>query len=148
MRRAIIIHPIVLTLCIVHFASYLAFAQQKYWISFSDKHGTSFNPYEYFDQRTIEQRLRWGIPLTDSTDFPVNEKYLSQVSALVNDTLHSSRWLNGVAVIAGDNQIEKVKKLPFVIEAETMEMSDFSLLEIRAYIETTGVGSGTCNSFV
>src|SRR6187455_201290 len=73
---------------------------QKYWITFADKNGTTFNPTEYFDPRTIEQRLRWNIPVVDSLDFPVNEKYLSEVRDRVTGMSHESRWLNGVAVFA------------------------------------------------
>src|SRR5438067_91161 len=82
------------------FLSNLSFSQQKYWVTFTDKSGVVFNPYEYFDERTISQRISNHISLIDSTDFPVNEKFISQVASIVDRTSFSSRWLNGLAVYA------------------------------------------------
>ena len=91
-------------------------AQKSYWIFFTDKHGTSFDPYSYFAPEAIERRNRLGISLYDSTDFPVSEKYIAEVSAHVAAVGHSSRWLNGVGVDATDAQIAEVKTFPFVRE--------------------------------
>jgi serine protease AprX len=114
----------IFSLCIVHCAlciANVAVAQQKYWISFTDKNGTVFNPYEYFDQRTIEQRLLYHIPLSDSTDFPVSENYISQIKAVAEQTSYSSRWLNGVAAIVTDSQIELIKHFSFIKETQLIE---------------------------
>jgi len=113
---------IVYCLLIISFGN--AVAQQKYWIAFTDKNGTTFNPYKYFDQRTIEQRLRFHIPLADSTDFPVNENYVSQIKAIAEQTSYSSRWLNGVAAIATDSQIEIIKSFQFVKEIQPLYGQD------------------------
>src|SRR6185295_9184061 len=96
------------------------FAQQKYWVTFIDKNGTIFNPREYFDDRTIRQRMQYGIPLSDSSDFPVNEKYLEEINKNVSSSSYASRWLNGVAVMATEKQIEHVREFAFVKDAEEM----------------------------
>jgi serine protease AprX len=96
------------------------FAQQKYWVTFKDKAGATFNPYEYFDERTIAQRTAQHIPLADRTDFPVSEKYIAEVKSIVNATTCSSRWLNGIAVYATVEEIKKVKNLSCVSNVEAM----------------------------
>src|SRR5688572_12586982 len=89
-------------------------AQNKYWVSFSDKAGVSFNPYEYFSQRTIERRIRYGISLCDSSDFPVSQDYINNVKSLSDSLGWSSRWLNGVAVYASEKNINEISRLAFV----------------------------------
>ncbi len=103
--------------------SFTSMAQQKYWITFADKAGTTFFPNNYFDQRTIDQRISQHLSLNDSTDFPVSEKYIRQIASLVTKTSHSSRWLNGIAVYASQGELEKIKKLPCVADVEVMESS-------------------------
>lgn len=89
-------------------------AADKYWISFKDKNGVSFDPYVYFDQRAIDQRLARGISLTDSTDFPVSNRYLSAVSQFSDSVSYSSRWLNGVAVYTDASRASAISSLSFV----------------------------------
>lgn len=93
---------------------------KKYWVFFTDKQGVEFNPFEYFDPKTIQNRLLQNIPFPDSTDFPVNESYISGVRALVDSTSFATRWFNGLAVFANDEQIDKVQNLPFVLKVEPM----------------------------
>ena len=94
---------------------------EKYWISFKDKSGVTFNPSEYFCARTIAQRIEQSIPLIDSTDFPVNENYLSVVSSSCDSISYSSRWLNGVAVYCNASSKEIISRLPFVLSVIKME---------------------------
>lgn len=95
-------------------------SQSKYMVFFADKNGVEFDPFTYFDVKTIERRVKFNIPLDDITDYPVREDYVSTVSELVNGTTHASRWFNALAVIASPNQIEEVKNLPFVMEVEEL----------------------------
>jgi hypothetical protein len=95
-------------------------AQNKYWVSFTDKAGVSFNPYEYFSQRTIERRARYGIPLNDSSDFPVNEDYIRQVKNFSDSVGWASRWLNGITVFASEEEIKQLSELPFVADVEKL----------------------------
>jgi serine protease AprX len=94
-----------------------------------DKSGVRFNPYEYFDERTIEQRNAQCLPLCDSTDFPVNENYISLVRSIADSVSNSSRWLNGIAIYASSEEAEKIKQLPCVAEVEIMLRSSQSTVE-------------------
>lgn len=94
--------------------------QNKFWIFFTDKNGVTFNPEQYFDPKTIENRLRQDIPLIDSTDFPINENYITSVKSLVDSVSYATRWFNGIAVFASENQIDLVKCLSFVKEIVPM----------------------------
>lgn len=88
---------------------------EKYWISFTDKSGVEFDPYAYFSQRTIDQRLSQGLNLCDEKDFPVNENYCSQVLLLSDSVSYSSRWLNGIAAYTSPDRIESIKALPLFL---------------------------------
>jgi len=101
--------------------SQTCFSQNKYWITFKDKQ-TFFDPYNYFDERTIQQRLAQHVSLNDVTDFPVNENYIESVKKIVDSTSYSSRWLNGIAVYASEEKIEKIKELSCVSSIEEMNM--------------------------
>lgn len=95
-------------------------AQKKYWISFSDKAGVSFNPFEYFSQRTIERRIQYGIAPCDSSDFPVSENYICQVKTFSDSLGWPSRWLNGIAVYTSEENINRISRLPFVNAVEEL----------------------------
>lgn len=98
------------------------FAQHKVWVFLQDKHGTQFNPYEYFDTKAIARRQLEGIGLMDSTDFPVNEKYVQQVAQLVDTVCAVSRWFNAVACRASSQQVALLMQLPAVRAVEYMHM--------------------------
>lgn len=95
-------------------------SQDKYWVFFSDKKDVQFNPYEYFDKKAIERRIKNGIPLNDYTDWPVSETYLDKVISLVDSATKTSRWFNALAVFASSEQIDEVKELSFVSAVEEM----------------------------
>lgn len=96
------------------------FAQSpvKYRVYFKNKANQQFDPHVYFDQKAIERRLKQGLPLSDSTDFPVNPKYLTELERRVDALKMHSRWFNAAVVMATQEQIEEVAKLPFVAEIE------------------------------
>ena len=91
-------------------------AQNKYWISFSDKSGVSFDAHAYFNERAISQRIDNNISLSDSTDFPINPLYLSKVFQNSDSASWSSRWLNGVAVFTSPEKIKTISGFYFVKE--------------------------------
>ena len=103
-----------LFLSIFLFVVFNVFSQNKYVVFLKDKHETTFNPYTYFDAKAIERRMALEISLSDFTDFPVNEEYVSVISNNVNRVTGNSRWFNAVFVEAYSNQISEVEKLPFV----------------------------------
>ncbi len=97
------------------FSNILAQGQTRhYWVFFSDKNGVKFNPYEYFDPKAIERRLVQGLPLFDSTDFPVRQDYINAVKNIADSLNVVSRWFNAVSVVATKEQISDIQNLPFV----------------------------------
>lgn len=92
-------------------------AQGKYWVFFTDKKGVTFDPYEYFDEKAIDRRLKNNVSLDDITDYPVKQDYLDGVSELADSLSHHSRWFNAVATYAGSVQIAKIRRLPYVQKA-------------------------------
>ncbi|HLG02009.1 MAG TPA: S8 family serine peptidase, partial [Bacteroidia bacterium] len=87
-----------------------------YLVFFTDKNGTSFDPHAYFAPEAIARRVLNGISLFDSSDFPVNEKYLTAVGKIVDTLGYSTRWFNGVGVVATEKQAAQLRALPFVRE--------------------------------
>lgn len=90
------------------------FAQNCYWVFFTDKNNTTFDPYSYFDAKAIERYQLNKLDLYDISNYPVNERYTDAVNALTEENVGVSRWLNAQAVMATEAEIEQVKQLPFV----------------------------------
>lgn len=98
-------------------------AQNEYWVFFKDKNGVHFDPHEYFCSKAIERRLKGGILLYDSTDFPLSEKYVNEVMGLVDSITSHTRWFNGVSVVADSVQLQPVKELPYVRSIKLLQYS-------------------------
>jgi serine protease AprX len=103
------------------FIANIATGQGKYWVEFRNKAGVTFDPYTYLSERTISQRIAMHIPLVDSSDFPVNQNYIDQISALSDSVSWSSRWLNGIAVYTSEERINTIRLLSCVKDVEAME---------------------------
>lgn len=91
-------------------------AQNSYWVVFTDKQNTVFDPYQYFDNKAIERYKLNNADIYDITNYPVNEKYSSVVESLSQELVGTSRWLNAAGIIASPSQIDKIKSLAFVKE--------------------------------
>lgn len=120
MTKASGIQAFFYTLVLVAALSHFSIAQNKYRVYFKDKQ-TSFDPYSYFDQKAINRRIKIGINLLDSTDFPVNPNYLSTVLTLVDSARTPSRWLNNIAVFTSADKAAIIKTLPFVTYVEELK---------------------------
>jgi len=88
------------------------------WIFLKDKAGSVYDPYTWLDEKAIARRQREGFDLHHRGDYPVSESYLAQVRALSDTVLFASRWLNALAAYVQPEQLEALKKLPFVLEVE------------------------------
>lgn len=93
-------------------------AQTCWWVYFTDKKDVQFDPLSYFAPEAIERRVLHDLPLSDSTDFPVNENYLAAVASRVKESGYASRWLNAVEVVADEQQVQQLRSLPFVSAVE------------------------------
>jgi hypothetical protein len=102
------------SLVLMMFVLAFAHAQDYYWVFFKNKAGSTFNPYSYFDAKAIERYRMNGVSLYDSTNFPLNGGYVSQVEGVCEDFVGESRWLNAVGVGATPEQIAAIAEMPFV----------------------------------
>lgn len=89
-------------------------AQQKYWVFFQDKEGVEFNPYEYFDEKTIARREKQGVALNQMTDRPVKSSYVKKILDYKVEFVSQSRWLNAVMVKSPESELEKLLEEEFV----------------------------------
>ncbi|MBO7489825.1 MAG: S8 family serine peptidase [Bacteroidales bacterium] len=97
-------------------AAIAANAQSCYWVALTDKAGTTFDPYSYFDNKAIERYKLNNADLYDITNYPLNANYVSQIDAIAIEEVGQSRWFNAVAVMATPDQIVAIEELPFVRE--------------------------------
>ncbi len=101
-----------MTLCL--FGCFQMFAQHNYWVFFTDKSNTKFNPYEYFDPKALQRYENLGLQADDYSNYPVNTDYITGVLTLADDYIGQSRWFNAVAVEATPEEIKIIEELPFV----------------------------------
>ena len=95
--------------------------QRCHWVFLTDKQGTTFDPYSYFDAKAIARYQQNGADLYDISNYPLNAGYVAQVDALATEEVGTSRWLNAVAVMATDEQVEAIRQLPFVSDVVAIE---------------------------
>ena len=107
--------------------------QSFYYVFFTDKKPFEFNPYEYFDQKTIQRRILYGISLFDSSDFPVNQSYINQIADLSEEYVGESRWFNMAMISATDENRIIIQHLPFV--KNMVRISDDIPMKLAEYQE-------------
>ena len=113
----------------------MAHAQNAYWVFFTDKNNTTFDPYSYFDAKAIERYQVNHADLYDITNYPVNQEYEDAVNAATTENIGESRWLNAVAVTATEEQIALVKSFPFVLSVQEIA-SEASTAQAPVYTQT------------
>lgn len=94
-------------------------AQDLCWVFFTDKAGSTFDPYSYFDAKAIDRRTQLGLPLADSSDFPLNRQYVQRVAELSEEVVGESRWFNALAV--STFRADEIQQLPFVASVRAIE---------------------------
>ncbi len=113
-----------------------ASAQNVYWVFLTDKAGSTFDPYSYFDAKAIERYNSCGADLYDQSNYPLNSSYVSGVDALATEEVGCSRWMNAVGVVATPDQIAKIEALPYVARVQ-MIGGDMKLASIPSKDEMT-----------
>lgn len=94
-------------------------AQDKcFWVFFTDKNGTQFDPYSYFDTKAIERYQKCGADLYDISNYPLNDSYVNAVNAYSTEVFGESRWLNAVGVETTDDNAALIAQLPFVARVQ------------------------------
>ncbi len=120
-----ILHCVIVWCCLYPFSP--LWAQGKYWVFFTDKDDSQFDPYAFFDAKVIERRQQQGIPLVEFSDVPVNTEYIRSVAAYCDSVSYASRWFNALACYASPEQIKRVSALPFVAAIEEMQAYEATL---------------------
>jgi len=95
-------------------------SQNKYWVSFTVKTASTMDPDTFFDQKTLDNRILHGLPLTDWYDLPVDGGFVTKVTQLADSSGYTSRWLNGIAVYATAAEINKISGFSFVKNVRQM----------------------------
>lgn len=129
----------ILLLAVTIFFCSNIFSQDVYWVFFTDKANTTFDPYSYFDSKAIERRLQNHISLYDSSDFPLNAQYCESVAQHSEEVVGASRWLNAMAVVATPKAMEAIQRLPFVKNTVPIR-SDMTLCSRKVTAETKESG--------
>ncbi len=94
-------------------------AQEKcYWVFFTDKNDTQFDPYTYFDAKAIARYEQCGADLYDLSNYPLNTRYVGTVGGYSTEVFGESRWLNAVGVMATAENALLIEQLPFVMRVQ------------------------------
>jgi len=104
--------------------AFLDAQENRYWVFFKNKQGCTFNPFEYFDAKAIERRIKSDVDLYDSTDFPLNKDYVKKVSEIAPVNIQS-RWFNAVSVKANNLQLKALLQLNFVKKTQPVNTRAF-----------------------
>jgi serine protease AprX len=105
-----------LLLCVVVLVQ-LACSEQRYWVFFKDKPGSSIvKSLESWESRSLERRSKVleGSHLLDYRDLPVEQSYIDQLGNFDITIKNHTRWFNGVSVVATADALARIAQLPFV----------------------------------
>ena len=112
---------------------------KRVWVMFTDKGVT--DPYHNVKvpDKTRLRRERIQGTAYDESDLPVYQPYIDGVLQLGATLCLSSRWLNGITVIANDETIKNIKKLHYIksIEPVTVFKTSYPKLPTRITDEKT-----------
>jgi len=75
---------------------------------------------QLLSEQSIQRRLRFRSPdrVIDESDYPLNPSYVQAVSGMVMNVRHELKWFNALSVTATKEQIETLRRLPFVSQVE------------------------------
>ena len=94
-------------------------AQDKcFWVFFTDKNDTQFDPYSYFDAKAIARYQQCGANLYDISNYPLNDSYINTVGSYSTEVFGESRWLNAIGIEATDDNAALIAQLPFVAKVQ------------------------------
>ncbi len=149
--------PILKNLFLILFLYSLCFEAQAqsnasvYVVKFTDKNNSPYNisaPLDYLSPRAINRRTNQNIGIS-TQDFPVNNNYVNQISALGAQILNRSKWLNAVSIyctdsvvlqniqmlsfVQGVNPVKRIAQFPLVPKLES-DFQDVNEAKQRKYI--------------
>ena len=92
-----------------------------YWVFFTDKNDTQFDPYTYFDAKAIARYQQCGADLYDISNYPINDRYVSTVDGYATEVFGESRWFNAIGIMATEDNAARISILPFVERIQEIE---------------------------
>lgn len=103
----------------------------KFLVEFKYKNQSVYTldkPKDYLSQKSIQRRMNQGIKV-DSTDLPINQRYIDAVIAKGGTYVTKSKWLNTVTVSSNDIHFEsKLNDLSFVEDVTLTWRNDLPVL--------------------
>ena len=108
---------------------------QCYWVFFTDKNNTQFDPYTYFDAKAIERYQQCGADLYDISNYPLNESYVGTVDGYATEVFGESRWLNAIGIMATADNAMRIGELPFVDRVQEIESEGMTAASIPQRFE-------------
>lgn len=109
----------------------MAMAQDKcFWVFFTDKNDTQFDPYSYFDAKAIARYNQCGADLYDISNYPLNDSYVTTVGSYSTEVFGESRWLNAIGIEATDDNAALIAQLPFVARVQEI-VSNGTIASLR-----------------
>ena len=101
-----------------------------YRIYLTDKEGTGYSlehPTRFLSRRSVERRKRQGLTV-DSTDLPVNHRYIRLIERNDVSVIGQSRWQNTVLIHVKDTTvIHSIDELPCVKSSQLVWMAPDSV---------------------
>jgi hypothetical protein len=106
-------------------------AQDRYAVHYKYKPTTDYSlehPGDFLVDKALDRRGREQIAV-DSTDLPVSDQYIEQISEFVDRFIFHSKWLNASVVTADEAAISKIEGMPFVEKVELVARGGVSHME-------------------
>lgn len=120
---------ILVSLLIFVFSNVFAQIETKtYVVYLNEKSKENFNPYSYFDLKNIERKKLAHLPLYDERDLPLNHHFINQIESPQVHVLVASRWLNALFIQTNNEQISRIKTLPFVKQVDVYKTANQKII--------------------
>ncbi len=125
------------------------FSSDRYWLFFKDKNGSVFNAKDYFFHAAYDEDLLLK-EQADSTNYPLNPKYIDGVKMIAKDIIFTSRWLNAVLVDVPAHKVKSLSSLKYVrcVQKSGAYAVEYSVKSVKSYkpalaVEQTEVMQGS-----
>lgn len=120
---------VLVSLLIFVFSNVFAQIETKtYVVYLNGKSKEIFNPYSYFDIKNIERKQLANLPLYDERDLPLNHNFVTQIESPKVHILVASRWLNALFIHTNNEQISRIKALPFVRQIDVYKTANQKII--------------------
>lgn len=109
--------------------------ENYYWVFFTDKNNTQFDPYTYFDAKAIERYQQCGADIYDISNYPLNNEYINTIDGYATELYGESRWLNAIGISTTPENALLIEQLPFVAKIQEI-VSNGALASAPSWQET------------